>query len=870
MALDYVIRYAGTRINGEPTEGPEEVPTGYLEGSIDLEAGAIGSATFTLPPGHPWNEDGAFRTCDPRCEITISERYGDYSLAGDRPEAELFRGWVVETAQDGDLRMRVDCDGMLAYLKATTVRPYACTPSNDLPDGTTIVNGDPFKWLLEQHARWAGPDYAFKPGHLCRTGPVEAGTDYKSTWDEMQDKFCTGKDRFLHARTDDFGDRVVDLLDGGAGESTQAIVVGENVLDFSFGRHDREVVTAIVARGTTDDTYRSDERESIDRREFGLEGADAPVYRGRCSDVVVEGDRAVNWSMVEAYGYREERRDYDAKTPDVLARMACEDLDPLEIDERMVRSIDVTFFDLHSLNPKVQPIRLLDWVEVYIRADGMRRGDAEGRTIFHGWLPCTAVHIDLANPENSTYHLGDLEETLTRKSALRLGMMRRATGGLVRRADATPWDNDRIWNRTDDVEEESRKGDEELREELGMAADDWSQHLDEETKRWYESLDEAKREDAQGREDLLKHLDEVEGKWDDEVGRIDGELGTLDGALGDLDSKVDRNHTTLLDGIREVAQNAQRTFFGICRTSGSTAQKVVNLADLTQPGGEAFQLVKGVVVEVQFQQANTAASPSLSIANTGVARIVTNGSQVGLWQSGEVVRFVYDGTYWQCCSVDIYGSSITVGNPSGANFYTNGNVAQLRIGSNVYWSASMTGQTIGLASQSHVDIGSSNVTFANPQGTNLQIGYGDSRSHAKISDPNGIVVNGGTDFSEFGNNYGKFSVSQNGDASMGSGSVSFGVRTSGYTTNAKPWIMRSIVTNIANTQYPSFSPSQLGVNTLSGYAFCVTNGDANAKDFYVDGTQVTPTWMALRLDRVVNGRVRLNFLGVPVDVIYSD
>lgn len=869
--VEYVVRYAGERIN-------DFADLAILGGSCHLEAGAFGTLTLELPPSHPMARMGAFAKRDASREVTFSERYADGT------EAELFRGWVTDSSLDADLVLTVECEGMLSYLERTCVRPYSATALTGLSAGTTVINSDPFEWIVEQHNLHAGRDMAFEVGVNPHARVAAGSEDYPTTWDELNGKFCTGLDRFLHARSNEWGVRVLDLLDGGAGEGTQAIVVGENVVEMALDESSRDVVTAIIPRGTTDDEYHAGAGERIERRDIGVEGADVGPMVGDCSTATVEGDRVVNWDMVAAYGMREERRDYDATTPEDLARMAAAELNPAELGEREVRAFDVTALDLHDLNPSMQPLRLLDWTEIFIRADGQVDGDAKGRLVFHGWLPCTTIDFDLADPARSRYHFGDLPQTLTRQSALRLGMLRRGNGTLVRKAGATEWNNDRVWNRSDEVEDGYIAGDEEVRGELAGAEERWSEHLDEQfdahTKEWYEHLEssvgEVAAQDAQGREDLLKHLDEVEGKWSDDLGALDSELSdAIDGVSGRVDGlqgTVDANHRTLLEGIRDVAQNAQRTFFGECRSYGSA--RTVSGANLTRPGGEEFALAKGVVVDVLMQYASSGAC-TLDIAGTGAIGVCTNGFDVGVWQAGQVVRMLYDGTCWQACSTDIYGSSITVGNPAQANFYTNGYDAQLRIGSDAYWKASMTGQTVGLTSQSHIDIGDSYIDMVHRSGATLTFSYDSSYDTASIKSDSGVDIDGGYGYVILGNNYGGFYVPSTYDGPTmtnrsGSKSLSFSLGGDGFQTNQYRWVTRSIVVTASDQEYMSFTPARLGLNTFDGYAFAVSNGDANARDFYVVGTQVTPTWMAVKFDRAVNNNIRLNFLGVPVGTIYKD
>lgn len=98
-------------------------------------------------------------------------------------------------------------------------------------------------------------------------------------------------------------------------------------------------------------------------------------------------------------------------------------------------------------------------------------------------------------------------------------------------------------------------------------------------------------------------------------------------------------------------------------TAAGTAAKVASLVQGT------LKLTAGASVSVMFTNANTAASPTLNVANTGAKPIRTNGTPYAYWVAGASVTFVYDETYWQVCSVPVYASTVTIGNPGAIHQY---------------------------------------------------------------------------------------------------------------------------------------------------------------------------------------------------------
>ena len=85
----------------------------------------------------------------------------------------------------------------------------------------------------------------------------------------------------------------------------------------------------------------------------------------------------------------------------------------------------------------------------------------------------------------------------------------------------------------------------------------------------------------------------------------------------------------------------EKPYFGICDTASDTAAKVVTC--------DEFKLKKGVLIAVQFTNANTASSPSMNVNGTGAIAICgVNGYYVqpDMWTNNQMVHFVYNGSWW--------------------------------------------------------------------------------------------------------------------------------------------------------------------------------------------------------------------------------
>lgn len=100
--------------------------------------------------------------------------------------------------------------------------------------------------------------------------------------------------------------------------------------------------------------------------------------------------------------------------------------------------------------------------------------------------------------------------------------------------------------------------------------------------------------------------------------------------------------TTAYDG--SAAVNAgRRSWYGTCTTAEATSAKEVS--DCT-----GFVLETGAKVSIRFGYANSASEPTLNVNSTGAKSIRSSHGGVGTltyrWAAGQVVDFVYDGTYW--------------------------------------------------------------------------------------------------------------------------------------------------------------------------------------------------------------------------------
>lgn len=85
--------------------------------------------------------------------------------------------------------------------------------------------------------------------------------------------------------------------------------------------------------------------------------------------------------------------------------------------------------------------------------------------------------------------------------------------------------------------------------------------------------------------------------------------------------------------------------YAVCTTAANTAAKEVNI-----PG---FALNTGTTIHIKFNNANSAASPTLNVSGTGAKAIMQYGTtntgtaeETSGWRAGAIVTLTYDGTNW--------------------------------------------------------------------------------------------------------------------------------------------------------------------------------------------------------------------------------
>lgn len=159
------------------------------------------------------------------------------------------------------------------------------------------------------------------------------------------------------------------------------------------------------------------------------------------------------------------------------------------------------------------------------------------------------------------------------------------------------------------------------------------------------------------------------------------------------------HQTIKQDGITGATVNR----YALCSTAGDTAAKTASITAGT------FSLGTGSIVNVKFENINSANSPTLNINSTGAKNIFSNGAQIttgtNKWLLKGLCTFIYDGTQYHLVGGYIdtdthYTTHLYAGTGAAANATTTNGNTKITVADNTTARDSVTVKGTGAASVS--------------------------------------------------------------------------------------------------------------------------------------------------------------------------
>lgn len=291
----------------------------------------------------------------------------------------IFRGRCTSDEMTMLKQKNIYCEGNLAFLKDSIVRPYSFTGTIK-QYLTFLLNGHNNQVNYSKRFRIGEVNVADDSATITRV----SGT-YSSTFEEVKEQLLDKLGGYLIPRYEiENGAEVeyLDYLSDSGGQNSQVIEFGNNLLDFSQKLDGSEIFTRLVPLGTSLGTKGGLERRltiaSVNGGRDYLEDATGMERFGPITKSMVWND-VKDASILKAKGQR------------ALASGA-----------NIVPQIELSAIDMHLLNVDMDAIKLGEYNRVVSAPHGV---DA--------WFQCTRMTLDFENPERSLYSFGVAPKTLT-------------------------------------------------------------------------------------------------------------------------------------------------------------------------------------------------------------------------------------------------------------------------------------------------------------------------------------------------------------------------------------------------------------------------------------------------------------------------
>lgn len=512
------------------------------------------TCSFVVAPGHPLYDSVKER--DPKNDVVV---YDD-RLGEDDP---YFCGHVVEVVQAFDLTKEVTCEGELAYLNDSVVRPYTTQGSHDVEANPS----DYFKWLVETcHNSQVDARKRFKvdvnqASFLDGNGYVlRSDTTYPTVGSTIKSKLLDSLGGVIRVKYVE-GERYIDYLREWEDMNVQLFDFGVNLVDYMRTDDALDLKTFVIPVGAKlkdteyvyDDGYRATtDKAPVEGTEYFTKSEDGGYSAASDleafepgvtyythdalldesenaltvealadgpydTDVEKRGDMLYSKSAVEKYGWIGTAVDLkDSTDRDTLLRNGVLKLKGMLSPKRI---IEVKGVDLSLINPDYKPIKVGEYVRVRSKPHG-----------FDSFMLCSAVNLDLVNPENSEYTFGTTFDKLT-------GQQNRRINQLNATINKTYQDAASI---SQEAKQEARQA---AKQEAQQAAKQEVANLDvytkEETDQAIATESETVKSEVQDTvSDLSQRLDQTVDSVTESINSKTKEIEELQGSVGGISSEL--------------------------------------------------------------------------------------------------------------------------------------------------------------------------------------------------------------------------------------------------------------------------------------------------------------------------------------------
>lgn len=340
---------------------------GVLSPKLTVELNKAGSLNYTFPPNNlHYDQIKKLKS------VVVAYQNGK----------QIFRGRVLNDEKDFYKQKKIYCEGQLAFLLDSIVRPYEYS-------GT--VDGL-FRQLVQNHNSRVEPEKQFRVGKVSITDKIACeNSGYPNTFDEITSQILNVFGGNLLVR-DVNGIQYLDLVsssieDGNVNICSQVIEFGVNMLDLTEHITAENIYTVLIPLGGSVDTSEEGSEETTNKK----------------VTINVDGkDYIENTTAIQLFGRIEKTITYDDITDEQeLYQVALNDLNK---NIEMATTLNLRAIDLNLLDVNTDVIHVGDWVQVISPPHGINRP-----------FQCTKISYDLASPDLNEYTFGASFTTLTDK-----------------------------------------------------------------------------------------------------------------------------------------------------------------------------------------------------------------------------------------------------------------------------------------------------------------------------------------------------------------------------------------------------------------------------------------------------------------------
>lgn len=338
------------------------------KGEINLEIEKAGSFVFSMYPDNPYYD----KIVEMKTIITV---YKENQI--------VFRGRALKT-EDGFYNCRiVTCEGELAFLLDSVIRPYNFTGS---PKAL-------FTKFIQDHNAQVDAEKRFKIGQITVSDNndyiARSNVAYEDTWTNIKDRLIGDSlGGYLYVSHDEDGSAVINYFSDFPYKATQTIEFGENLKDYTKTTNAEDIATVLIPLGgKLKDAEGNDTDElltiaSVNNGKDYIEDATAIAIYGRIVKVV-------QWEDVT-----------------LASRLLSKGKSQLsELIKKNV-TIDLTAVDLHLLDRSIESFRYAEYITVLSEPHAL-----------NVTMLCKKQTINLLKPDNDSVSLGYTYATFTETTA---------------------------------------------------------------------------------------------------------------------------------------------------------------------------------------------------------------------------------------------------------------------------------------------------------------------------------------------------------------------------------------------------------------------------------------------------------------------